>query len=76
MLFDQPLEQLAHLIAEALSVKKDCLSRGIEVSAKLALRSLQPASPDRNDRMRAYRRVLAALITDGLTTETQRHRRR
>ena len=46
---------------------------GVEVSAKLALRSLQRRSADRNDRMDAYRRVLVTLISDGFTTEAQRH---
>jgi N-acetylglucosaminyl-diphospho-decaprenol L-rhamnosyltransferase len=47
---------------------------GIEVSAKLALRALQPKSADRNDRIDAYRRVLVELASGELTTETQRHR--
>ena len=38
LLFDQPLEQIAYLIAEALSIKKDGLPRGVEVSAKSAMR--------------------------------------
>ena len=41
---------------------------GVEVSAKLALRALQPASPDRDDRIRAYRRVLAVL-SSGITLD-------
>lgn len=47
---------------------------GAEVSAKLALRSLQPASPDRNDRLNAYRRVLAELVSGSCTTERGRSR--
>jgi GT2 family glycosyltransferase len=43
---------------------------GIEVGAKLALRSLQPRSPDRDERLRAYRRVLAVLAS-GVTADVQ-----
>jgi GT2 family glycosyltransferase len=41
---------------------------GIEVSSKLAVRALQPASPDRDARMQAYRRVLTVL-SSGITVD-------
>jgi N-acetylglucosaminyl-diphospho-decaprenol L-rhamnosyltransferase len=41
---------------------------GLEVGAKLVLRALQPRSADRDDRLRAYRRVLAVLAS-GTTGE-------
>ncbi len=40
----------------------------LEVGAKLVLRALQPRSPDRDDRMLAYRRVLRVLAS-GVTVE-------
>jgi GT2 family glycosyltransferase len=36
---------------------------GLEVGSKLALRALQRPSPDRNERLQAYRRVLAVLAS-------------
>jgi GT2 family glycosyltransferase len=41
---------------------------GLEVSAKLGIRGLQRRSPDRDERLRAYRRVLRVLRT-GVTIE-------
>jgi GT2 family glycosyltransferase len=41
---------------------------GLEVGGKLALRALQRPSPDRNERMQAYRRVLGVLAS-GATVE-------
>jgi N-acetylglucosaminyl-diphospho-decaprenol L-rhamnosyltransferase len=43
---------------------------GLEVGAKLALRSLQPASADRDARLQAYRRVLAVLAS-GATADSR-----
>lgn len=41
----------------------------VEVSLKLAVRALQPATPDRQARMRAYRQVLEIMLSGDLTRE-------
>jgi GT2 family glycosyltransferase len=66
----------AHFFRKHRSRVEWCALRailGLEVGAKLALRALQPATPDRNDRMQAYRRVLDVMLSESPTTETRRH---
>lgn len=49
-----------------------CALLRLEVTAKLVLRCFQPSSPDRNERISAYRRVLAALAPGAEAFEAER----